>query len=350
MARRTLTLAAVAIGATMLGHSPPAWADAPHNPPAAAAPGKTDLNAAKKHYGEGDKKYKAGDYAGALEEFKAANDIKSTPQAERYIGMCEDALHHPAAALEWYDKFLAHVPEKLADQGEEIKKREAEVKATPGKVHVDSTPPGASLTVDDKPQNGVTPLDVDLAPGTHTLKLTAAGRAPTSKSVDVAFASTSTVAVTLPEEVAPPPPQPPPPPPPVVETPPPAPLAPPPPPPEPRSKVPAFITGAIAVVAAGVGVGFGIVTLNDHSNFNSNPTTATADNGDTHALITDMAFGVAITFGVTSAVLFLTNDEAPPAPPPAKASKADAKKNRITLVPTPFVGPHEGGAGVLLRF
>src|SRR5580704_7422494 len=218
MARRTMTLAAVAIGATMLGHSPPAWADAPHNPAAAAAPGKADLNAAKKHYGEGDKKYKAGDYAGALEEFKSANEIKSTPQAERYIGMCEDALHHPLAALEWYDKFLAHVPEKLADQGEEIKKRETELKATPGKVHIDSTPPGASLTVDDKPQSGITPLDVELAAGTHTLKLTAAGHAPMSKSIDVAFASTSTVAMTLPEE-APPLPQSPPPPPPVLETP-----------------------------------------------------------------------------------------------------------------------------------
>lgn len=350
MARRTMTLAAVAFGAAMLAHAPPARADAGHKPGAAAAAGKPDLNAAKKHYGEGDKKYKAGDYAGALEQFKAANDIKPTPQAERYIGMCEDALHHPVEALEWYDKFLAHVPDKLAEQGEEIKKRETELKATPGKVHVDSTPPGASLAVDDKPQSGITPLDVELAPGTHMLKVTAAGHAPASKSIDVAFASTSTVAITLPEEVAPPP-QPPSPPPVAQETPPPPPV-PPPPPPEPRSKVPAFITGGIAVAAAGVGVAFGIVTLNDHSSYNSNPTTATADSGDTHALITDMAFGVAITFGVTSAVLFLTNDEAPPgaAPPPAKASKADPKKNRITLVPTPFVGPHEGGAGVLLRF
>jgi hypothetical protein len=104
--------------------------------------------------------------------------------------------------------------------------------------------------------------------------------------------------------------------------------------------VPAWVTGGIAVVAAGVGTAFGVVTLNDKSTYNTSPTTNTADNGDTHALITDMAFGVALTFGVTSAVLFLTKDE--------PASSGPAKTSSLTL--TPIVGPHEGGAGVLLRF
>jgi hypothetical protein len=110
------------------------------------------------------------------------------------------------------------------------------------------------------------------------------------------------------------------------------------------------VTGGIAVVAAGVGTAFGIVTLNDKSSYNTTPTTNTADNGDTHALITDMAFGVALTFGVTSAVLFLTKDEPTPGAAPAKTSKADPRKPSITLTPTPIVGPHEGGAGLLLRF
>jgi hypothetical protein len=345
MARTTTTLAAAILGAVVLGQSPLALAAKPPAPPAADKP---DLAAAKKHYFEGDTKYKAGDFAGALAEFKAANEIKGTPQAERYIGMCEDALRHYPAAVEWYDKFLAHVPEKLAPQGDEIKKREAEIKAMPAKIKVDSTPPGASVVVDDKPQTGVTPLEVDVAPGTHLLKLSAQGRMGMSKALDVSFASETSVVVDLPAEAPPPPP------PPVAqEAPPPPPPVPPPPPPEPRSKVPAWVTGGIAVVAAGVGTAFGIVTLNDKSSYNTNPTTSTADNGDTHALITDMAFGVAITFGVTSAVLFLTKDEAPggaPAAPPAKSSKADTRKSAITLTPTPIIGPHEGGAGVLLRF
>jgi hypothetical protein len=95
------------------------------------------------------------------------------------------------------------------------------------------------------------------------------------------------------------------------------------------------------------------MALGDKSDFDKNPTTQTADNGDTHALIADMAFGVALTFGVTSAVLFLTKDEPPPAAqaqPRAMTAKVGGAKNAITVVPTPVVGPHSGGAGVLVRF
>ncbi|MGH7437956.1 MAG: PEGA domain-containing protein, partial [Polyangiaceae bacterium] len=173
------------------------------------AGGKPDLAAAKKHFGEGDKKFKAGDFAGALTEFKAANDIKAAPQAERYIGMCEDSLGHYSAAVEWYEKFLAHVPEKMKDQGDEIKKREGEIKALPGKVHFDSVPPGADVTVDGKPQASPTPLDAELPAGIHKVVFTAKGHVMTSKAVDVEFASTQTISATLEAEAAPPPPPPP---------------------------------------------------------------------------------------------------------------------------------------------
>jgi hypothetical protein len=118
--------------------------------------------------------------------------------------------------------------------------------------------------------------------------------------------------------------------------------------------VPAFITGGLAIAAAGVGTVFGILALNDQSNFNKNPTTSTADNGDTHALIADMAFGVAITFGVTSAVLFLTKDDAaapatssnaPAAPKPARR-----EASAVSVSATPIVGPHTGGAGFVVQF
>jgi hypothetical protein len=122
------------------------------------------------------------------------------------------------------------------------------------------------------------------------------------------------------------------------------------------------VTGGLAIVAAGVGTAFGIMALSDKSDFDKNPTSTTADNGDTHALIADMAFGVALTFGVTSAVLFLTKDEAPPptasGPSPKTAhdgatervSTNVRKRGAVTVTPTPIVGPHSGGAGVLLRF
>jgi hypothetical protein len=337
-----------------LGEAP---ASAQTAKPPAAAPAqagkgggadKGDLNAAKKHYSDGEKKFKSGDFAGALADFKEANDIKSTPHAERYLGLCEDNLGHYAAALDWYEKFLAHVPEKLAAQGDEIRKREAEIKAMPGKVHIESTPAGAAVAIDDKPQSGPTPLDVDLAPGAHTLKLTAAGRLPATKPVDVAFASTQTVSAELePEPAGAAQPAPP-----AAETAVPSPAAAPAavtpaaPPAQPRSLVPAIVTGALAVAAAGVGTVFGVIALSDKSDFNKNPTTSTADSGDTHALIADMAFGVALTFGVTSAVLFFTKDE----PPAATSSAARPQMAKVKLTPTPIVGPHTGGAGFVLTY
>ena len=345
-------VAAVLVGAMVMVQSASALAQGAKPPSGATAAKPPDLAAAKKHYADGEKKYKAGDYAGALADFKMANDIKGTAQAERYIGLCEDSLSHYRAAAQAYELFLAHVPEKMTAQGEEIKKRLADIKALPGKVHVESNPPGASVTVDGKPQSSPTPVDVDLAPGIHVIKLMAPRRLPSEKQVEVSFASPQTVSADLEAEpVAPPPP---PPPPIAAGLPPPAP--PPPPPPEPRSNVPAYVTGALAVAAAGVGTVFGVIALNDKSDFDKNPTTKTADDGDTHSLIADMAFGVAITFGVTSAVLFLTKDEPAVNPNPGSTARAGAPRtassgrDQITFVPTPLVGPHSGGAGFLLRF
>src|SRR5579859_3124159 len=93
-----------------------AHADKPAPKPAAGA--AVDIVSAKKHYSEGEKKLKAEDFEGALAEFKAANEIKAAPQAERNIGICEDNLRHYRTAVEYYEKFLAHVPEKMAAQGD----------------------------------------------------------------------------------------------------------------------------------------------------------------------------------------------------------------------------------------
>ena len=321
---------------------PAAGASAPKG--AGAKPG---INDAKTHYLAGEAKFKSADYAGALTDFQAADAIKATPHAARFIGLCQDKLGHYPEALAAYDRFLADVPPKLAKEGEEIKAREAEIKALPGKVHAESTPAGAAVLLDGKHVGGAsgTPTDFDAPPGHHTLHFSADGRVAVDKDIDVSFASKQDVNVTLEPAPAPV----------AVVTPPVAdvaavPVAPP--PPEPRSKLPAYVTGGLAIVAAGIGTAFGVVALGDKSDFDKNPTTGKADDGENHALIADMAFGVAITLGVTSAVLFLTKDEAP-APAAAKnghTNRAAAKPYKVTVTPSPIVTPHGGGAGALVRF
>jgi hypothetical protein len=317
--------------------------------PSASATGKPALGTtatARQLFASGETKFKAGDYAGALTDFQGADAIKPASQAARYIGLCQDKLGKYSDAVSAYERFLSDVPPKLQKEADDLKKRVEEIKAMPGHVHIATTPPGAALTLDGKPAAALSPFDVDLAPGAHTIQAAAEGHTAADRTVTVAFASRQDVNLDLPE-VAPPPvvavaPVPPPAPPP----------PPPPPPPAPRSKLPAIITGGLAIVAAGVGTAFGIITLSDKSTFNKNPTESTAETGQNHALIADMSFGVAITLGVTSVVLLLTKDDADAAKakaflaPTVKLSRGDG----TTLSAAPLLTAHGGGAGALLRF
>ncbi len=329
-----LALAAVAFPAAAQGTAP-----APLAPPvkgASAAPALGEA-AARQLYASGETKFKVADYAGALGDFQAVDVSKPTPQTARYLGICEDKLGYYPEAVAAYERFLGAIPPKMQREGDEIKKRVDEIRAMPGHLRVNSNPPGAGVTVDGKAPPLSAPVDVDLPPGPHTLHATAEGHEAVDQAVSVGFASKQEVTMQLPEKAVPPPP--------VVVAPVASPPPPPPPPPPPRSKIPAIVTGGLAVAAAGVGVAFGVITLNDKNNFNKTPLESTAETGQNHALVADMAFGVAITLGVTSLVLLLT-----------PADQGSAKTARVTaphsFALTPFVAPlsHGGGAGALLRF
>lgn len=322
--------------------------------PGTTAAGGTAQDA-KAHYQAGEAKFKAGDFAGALPEFVAADAVKTTPQAQRYIGLCHDNLGHYPDAITAYNNFLANVPPKLAKEGEEIKKRVEVIKAMPGKLHLETSPPGATVTIDGKP-SGVTPTDVDVAPGKHAVHFDLTGYLGADKDADVTFGSKQDVKSDLTAKpVEAPPPAPPPP---VAQnTAPPPPPTPAPEPPKPHSMVPAIVTGSLAIVAAGVGAVFGIMALGDKSTYDTTPTADTADSGENKALIADMAFGVAITLGVTSAVLFFSKDDDAPAKPaaafppaPGKRATVAHKSKPFSITPTPIVTPHGGGAGALFRF
>ena len=306
---------------------------------------KPSLADAKKSYTNGETKFKAGDYAGALADFQAADAVKATAQAARYIGLCHDKLAKYADAVAAYERFLADVPAKLQSEADGIKKRVEEIKAMPGKVKVTTVPSGALVSADGQ-AGQPSPAELSLTPGKHTIAVKAEGRESAERSVDVAYASTQDVSVEL-KELPPPPP-----PPPVAVAPPPPAPAPAEPPAEPRSMVPAFITGGLAVAAAGVGTVFGVMAFGDKSDFDKEPTASKADDGENHALIADMAFGVAITMGVTSAVLFLTHDD--PAPTKVASTKivpvAKPKAKPFVVTPSPIVTAHGGGAGALVRF
>ena len=220
----------------------------------------------------------------------------------------------------------------LAALGDEktndAKARLADLKAKlVGEVNITTTPMGATVTLDGAPQPGETPMILKLAPGPHKLSLVAAGFEPKDVDLDVKGGEKSEQKLELVAKAPPPPPPPEP----VVEAPAPP---PPPPPPPPRSKVPAYITLGIAGAGAVVGTIFGIKALGAKNDFDKKPTGSAADDTERNALIADMAFGVAITLGVTGVVLLTSDDSAAP----AAANNAKLPK-RAKLVVAPYATP-----------
>jgi PEGA domain len=312
-------------------------------------------------YAAGEKKFKANDFAGALADF---NEVKlaelpknvaesRAPLLARYMANCEDKLGKLPQAAVHYDQFVDTAPKSMAKDVEVARKRSAEIHAMPAKIQFTSNIE-AEVFVDEKPA-GKTPVEIELAAGKHKARVVAAGRDPWMGEMDLPFASRATVNVEL---AAPPPPPPAP-----VAAVAPAPVEPPAPvaaapavatpAAEPKSKLPAYITGGIAVVALGVGTGFGIKALGHQSDFDKAPSEDAANSGENAALIADMAFGVALTFGITSAVLFFSGDDDAPATA-AKTGRfvktKTASKPKPSILPVPVFNSTGGGAGALIRF
>jgi hypothetical protein len=270
------------------------------------------------------------------------------------IAVCQDKLGLVVEAAGAYQVFLDSGPsDKLADAVADSKARLDAIKKTPGKVRVAVTPPdapklafvidngvpqpAASLPTElvgntDMPQ--VKYASITLPPGHHRVGVTAQGYDPAAAEVDLPFARTADLKVTL--NLTPPPP--PPPPPPIAEV---TPPPPPPPPPPPRSVVPAAVTLGLAGAGVVVGTIFGVEALQAKSTFNKNPTTPNADTTDRNALISDMSFAVALTFGVTGAVLLLSSD---PVEPAKTGSHQPTKKSALRGFVVPYAGPNGGGA------
>ncbi|HEX6274189.1 MAG TPA: PEGA domain-containing protein [Polyangiaceae bacterium] len=304
----------------------------------AAKPSPKTADAARKAFAEGQKAYGAGNYVDAQASFTKANELIPSPQASYWIAKCIDGQNKTEEAIAAYEALLADPEsskigeEKLADS----KTRLDALKATlVGEVAIETNPMLATIAVDGVAQPGEAPMTLKLTPGKHKVTISAKGYQPKDVELDVKGGDKLKQSVTLEKEAPPPIVAP------VVAAP--APVEQPPPPPkEERSMVPAYVTLGIAGVGAVVGTIFGISALNAKNDFNKTPTTELADKAERDALICDMAFGVAITLGVTGVVLLTSDDE------PAAAKAAAPKTARLQL--TPYAGKKSGGAAAKLTF
>ena len=319
---------------------PAPTAKAPTSAKAPAGPDKKTKDLARKAYGEGEKAYAAGDFSAAYAGYSKANELIPSPHASYWASKSLDQSGKSDDAIQGYETLLADPnaskigEDKLAD----ARARLATLKAGQvGQITVSTAAPGAVLLVDGAPQPGPLPTVLKLSPGPHKLTLTAEGYEPKEVDLQVQAGTQVQQSIEMAPHVVPPPP-----PPPVAE------VAPPPPPPpaEKHSKVPAYVTLGIAAGGAVVGTIFGVKALSAKSDFDSNPTTEHADDTERNALIADMAFGVALTLGVTGIVLLTSGDDTEA---PAKAAKLRLPPKGTFRV-LPYVGRESGGAAARLTF
>ena len=100
-----------------------------------------------------------------------------------------------------------------------------------------------------------------------------------------------------------------------------------------------YVTAGVTGAALITGTIFGIMALSDSSKFKDTPTAELADSGENKALVADLCFGLALTFGITTAVLFLSKED-----------DSSDKPKTAKFIPMPYITPHGGGAAASLRF
>ncbi len=311
----------------------------------AKKPDKKTRDDARKAYSDGEKAFNDGKYSDAYDDFKKAYSLIPSPHAQYWMAMCLDKEGKSAEA---YAAFKTFFDNPRADKVGDEKMASAKdafnrLKSTPGEVDFKTTPAGATITVDGQAQMGETPMSVKIPPGDHKIEVSAPGYQTQKMDLTIAPGEKQEQAVTLEAGAAPaaaaPPAAP-------APAPAPAPTEPPAPPPK-KSKVPAYVTLGIAGAGLIVGGIFGAKALGDKSKFNDHPTNDNADTTERDALIADMAFGVAITLGVTGVVLLTSSGSGDAAKESGKLEKLPAK---ATLNVAPYMSPHGGGAAARVTF
>lgn len=140
--------------------------------------------AARVHLDRGVEAFRAGDFVRAHRELRIAHELApDKPNPYRWLALTEVQLGDCARALVDIDGFLARVPPDDPRRPEMIRWRE--LCARTGVVHIDSTPPSATLRIDGA-LVGTTPYrSLSMRAGAHTLVADKPGHRSASRSIVV---------------------------------------------------------------------------------------------------------------------------------------------------------------------
>src|SRR5690606_28146542 len=250
---------------------------------APAAPTDVEIEEARVSFEAGTKAFDEGKFDEAQANFEKAHKTIPSPHAEYWLAVSMDKADpegkNVAEVVVAYTTFLSNSGKSHvgADKVSAAEARMKELKKLlPAKMIFITTPDGATLTIDGKRQEGVTPLEVELTSGPHTVEATLEGHESSSIELNAEGGTSVEQQITLAAIPAP-----------AVE---PAPaLA-----EEERVQsaiVPAAVTLGLAGAGLITGTIFGIMALISKSKFNDNPNTADADAAERNSLIADMSVG-----------------------------------------------------------
>ncbi len=130
--------------------------------------------------------YGKGDYEGAIEEFKAAFDIKASQAALFNIAKSYEKMGRYEEAIDHYTQYLDLDPNASdrADVENTIKRLKRSIKSRFQELSIASDPPGADIYVDDRNSGiqGQTNFRLKLPPGPHTVFLDLNGYEPVKRA------------------------------------------------------------------------------------------------------------------------------------------------------------------------
>jgi tetratricopeptide (TPR) repeat protein len=143
----------------------------PAPPPTGGEQGAIDdeaMTRAKGHFEAGRNAYNAGDYVGAIREFKAAEALRPSPILAYNIGLANEKLGKRRVAVKYYRRYLEQVPN--AQNRSEVEGRiatlEREIAAEPPPPPAGAAPPpGAAAPPPNAPPTFEQPSDMPPPPG-----------------------------------------------------------------------------------------------------------------------------------------------------------------------------------------
>lgn len=160
-----------------------------------------DVELARKHFADGVKRYRDGDYEGARALFKQADAAHHAAAIVYNIARAEERLGHPQAAVDAYEAYLGEAGEK-GEFTQAAIVAIAQIRASARQLRIETRPPGARVFIDGSPARDVAPTRVLVPAGRHHVVAEGDGwRA--EADVDTGASSVETVTLVQPEATPP---------------------------------------------------------------------------------------------------------------------------------------------------